>query len=184
MIICAPLGFRRGHLHAIEGGSTIALLRLIPFDNWRQIFQYRTNHLVSARLYSIPISCASDIGCERNLVRIIYTGEALQFTQSRSFVQPFRITFLTNMQGCINVNFKEATNLVANLFAGCAIGRNSGHKSDDSIAGQQLRHKPDPSDILVPVHFAETEIGPELFPNNVRIENFHSMTANQQFRMD
>ena len=60
----------------------------------------------------------------------------MQIARTRSPVQPLRIAFFADAQGCIHVNFKEATNFVANLITRSPIGRDGGHKSDDSIAGQ------------------------------------------------
>jgi hypothetical protein len=60
----------------------------------------------------------------------------MQIARTRTPVQPLRIAFFADAQGCINVNFKEATNFVANLITRSPIGRDGGHKSDDSIAGQ------------------------------------------------
>jgi hypothetical protein len=105
----------------------------------------------------------------------------MQIARTRAPVQPFRITLFANVQRCVHVNFKKATNSGANLIAGSPIGRNGSDQSDDSIPGQQLRQRTNPSYILISIGLAETEVGPELLPDNVRIEHFHSITVNQQF---
>ena len=92
--------------------------------------------MVPAHAHAVLGGCASDIGCQRSLVGIVYTGEATQIARTRSFVQSLRIAFFADMQGSINVNFKEAPYSVANLVAGSPVGRNGSCKSDDSIASQ------------------------------------------------
>lgn len=152
--VCFLLVYRPGRLQAVK--QTRAL--------------EHENDLVDDGADGLLLAIDNEIGLGGSLVRVIYTGEALDLTLAGSCVNTLLVRLLAVLQRSGNVHEVEVTVLLDGLFRSSTVDLEGGNRSrNDGGAGpcQLASDKGNAGNVLAAVLSAETQLRRQLGPNGL-----------------
>ena len=118
-----------------------------------------------------------DLGVERLLVRVRDAGKLGDFAAQRPLVEALDIAADQLVQRAADEHLDERADVGADLVADGPVRRDGRDDHGDVVAGQQLRHEPDPPNVGVAVLAAEAEPLREVGPYDVAVEHLDALAA-------
>src|SRR5207302_4203991 len=115
-----------------------------------------------------------ELGVLRRLVRRlgIDAGEAGQLSRQRLLVEVFRVAVRRDLRnGRVDVHLDEVADLRADGVPGLSVRADGATDRGNAVAGEEVRHEPDPHDVEITVLFGEAETFGQLLPHDVTVED-------------
>lgn len=139
------------------------------------------NNLVNNAAHALLGDVDGEVSVRRSLVRVIDTGEALDFTLAGLGVDTALVGLLAVLEGSVDMDEEEGAAQVGDGLtgglAGVLVGSDGGGDDGGTGAGELTGHEGDALDVLVAVLAAEAQLGREFVTDGVTQEQGDGTTT-------